>query len=158
MRNLSRRSFTVEAKSGGRRGSTIIPTRVAPPPVPQHASLFRSDPASTEPAAEKRRVLPNLIVPETPEPVQDPEPALEERPVRRPRGRPPKPRPLPVEPVAAPAKAAAPVPPPLAPVAVTVAGPAEPAQTPRRRKADPIPDLLPRGERWKTRRLGRWSR
>ncbi len=156
MRNVSRRSFTVEVKSTGRRASTIIPTRVAAPSAPTPQTLFSTPAAPREPAAEKRRVLPNLIEPEVPEIEPAPPPVAEDAPPRRPRGRPRK-HPLPVSPppvareipvVAEPVIAAA-LPPPAE------AAPSAPA--PRKRKEMPGAEL-PRGERWKTRRLGRWSR
>lgn len=152
MRNVSRRSFTVEVKSVGRRSSTIIPTRVAAPAAPAPQTMFSVSAAPREPAPEKRRVLPSLIVPEEPEIEVAPPPTAEDAPPRRPRGRPRK-NPLPVEaprvaqvePAAEPERDVSPE-----PAAAAIAGP-------RKRKDLPAVEL-PRGERWKTRRLGRWSR
>lgn len=154
MRNVSRRSFTVEVKSTGRRASTIIPTRVAAPAAPSPQTLF-STAAPREPVAEKRRVLPNLIEPEVPEIEPAPPPVAEDAPLRRPRGRPRK-HPLPVS---APSVARE-IPVVAEPVIVAPPPPAEAAPSapaPRKRKEMPVAEL-PRGERWKTRRLGRWSR
>lgn len=154
MRNVSRRSFTVEVKSAGRRSSTFIPTRVGAPPAPAPKLLVSSPAVSPEPAAEKRRVLPSLIVPEVPEIEAAPTPAAEEPP-RRPRGRPRK-HPLPVgAPASAKVEAMAVAEPAVIPAPEPAAPPAE--QGPRKRKDLPLAEL-PRGERWKTRRLGRWSR
>lgn len=153
MRHVSRRSFTVEVKSVGRRSSTIIPTRVAAPAAPTPQTIFSVPAAPREPAPEKRRVLPSLIVPEEPAIEAAPPPAAEDVPLRRPRGRPRK-TPLPVE---APALAQA-EPAPEPEVAVPPEAFAAPSATgPRKRKDLPAAEL-PRGERWKTRRLGRWSR
>ncbi len=160
MRNVSRRSFTVEVKSTGRRASTIIPTRVAAAPAPVPQTLFSPAAAPREPVAEKRRVLPNLIEPEVPEIEIAPPPVAEDAPPRRPRGRPRK-HPLPVNalPMSPLPVARAAI---VAPEPVVVAAPppveaAAPAPAPRKRKEMPGAEL-PRGERWKTRRLGRWSR
>lgn len=158
MRNVSRRSFTVEVKSVGRRSAAIIPTRVAAPPAPATHSIFSPPAVAREPAAEKRRVLPNLIVPEVPDIEAAPPPVAEEAAPRRPRGRPrknPLPFALPVEvPILAKVEAAA----VAEPETVVSPEPAAPSLTgPRKRKDLPVAEL-PRGERWKTRRLGRWSR
>lgn len=153
MRNVSRRSFTVEVKSTGRRASTIIPTRVAAPPVPTPQTVFSAAPvAPRETAAEKRRVLPSLIEPEVPEIEAAPPPVAEDATPRRPRGRPRK-EPLPVSPPPVAREDA------VAPEPVIVAAPPVEAapSTPRKRREMPATEL-PRGERWKTRRLGRWSR
>ena len=151
MRNVPRRSFTVEVKSAVRRNATIIPSRVAAPrpPAPRAQTL----PAPSEPAEAARRILPNLIVPETPQAEPEPAAVAEERPAPRPRGRPRKVKPAPIpQAVAEVAEQPAPAVVPQAP-----ARSVEPLQSPRKRK-DVVPLELPRGERWKTRRLGRWSR
>ena len=156
MRSASRRSFTVEVKSTGRGRSTIIPTRVAalgsPPPRP----TLEPVPASSDVIAEKRRILPNLIVPE---PLQvDPEPmsVAEDLPPRRPRGRPRKPRPDPILPVVEAVEVSETAEPALASLPLEREDNPVPAPTPRKLQARPKLDLA-RGERWK-RRLGRWSR
>lgn len=152
MRNAGRRSFTVEVKTAGRRNATFIPTRVAAPPTPSPRSAPLPLPAPSAPIVEKRRVLPSLIVPEV-LPIE-PETAsvLEGQPMRRPRGRPRKPQTI----QAAPADASE-----VDTLLVPPATPVEPMQAlvrpPRRSKAAPVAEL-PRGERWKARRLGRWSR
>lgn len=164
MRNSSRRSFTVEVKSVGRRSSTFIPSRVNAPPETASQSVFSTPVLNREPATEKRRVLPNLIEPEVPA-IEPAAPSIaEEAPPRRPRGRPRKVLPIAAAPVAAeseivivaqPEIVAGPV---LAPSADSA--PAEPGRsTPVLRKRKDMPAAeLPRGERWKLRRLGRWSR
>lgn len=152
MRKAPRRTFTVEAKAGGRRASAIIPTRIVTQPSPSRPTLDLSAPATTSAPVEKRRILPSLIVPEVPQVELEAQRAREEAPVRRPRGRPRKVQQT-ASATAAPQKAA-----PVASVEPVPADPAAPhAQLFRKRKSTPAPEL-PRGERWKTRRLGRWSR
>src|ERR1700712_3406188 len=119
MRNRSSRSFTVETKSGGRQ-RPIIPHRAAGPVVPRPAVSWPPPAEPQAPAAEPRRILPNLIVTEAPPDDAEPKPVAEERSVKPRRGRPPKAKPveaeIDVEPLAEPA--------------VEVAAPAPTSQTP----------------------------
>lgn len=164
MRNSSRRSFTVEVKSVGRRSSTFIPTRVSTPPELASQTVFSTPVVNREPMTEKRRVLPNLIEPEVPAIEPAALPVAEDVPPRRPRGRPRKVLPAATAPVAAEAERAIVVEPVIvtAPVPAPVADPEAPEterSAPLLRKRKDIPAAeLPRGERWKLRRLGRWSR
>jgi hypothetical protein len=152
MRNAGRRSFTVEVKTAGRRNATFIPTRVAAPPTPSPRSAPLSSPVPSAPVVEKRRVLPSLIVPEVLQIEPETAPVFQEQSVRRPRGRPRKPQAIQAAPPTAPEADALPLP-PLTSVEHIQAS----ARPPRRSKADAALEL-PRGERWKARRLGRWSR
>ena len=134
----SRRSFTVETKSGGRR-QTDIPSR-APPPADRGPAAFRPLPAEPQASvAEPRRILPSLIVQEAS--LAEPEPT------QRRRGRPRKAPQDVVEPVAESASKTVPA---------LVTQVTEVRFAPAKRAARPAAVLSP-GERWK-RRLGRWSR
>ena len=85
LRNRVRRPFTVEAKATGQNRFVSIPSKL--PSATKRAGPGAAampwpplDPAAdtaprAEPAAEQRRVLPNLLVPLPPEP--EPEPVLE---------------------------------------------------------------------------------
>ncbi len=152
MRNAGRRPFTVEVKNAGRGNATFIPTRVATPPKPSPRLALLTSPAPSAPIVEKRRVLPSLIVPEVLPIEPETAPILEEQRARRPRGRPRKPQTI----LTAPADASE-----ANTLLVPPATPVEPMQTslrpPRRLKAAPVAEL-PRGERWKARRLSRWCR
>lgn len=155
MRNASRRSFTVEVKSDRRRPTTFIPPRVAQNAPPRRLTP-EPVPEAKAPIVEKRRILPALPPPDARPAEAEPAPIVEERMPSRPRGRPRKPRPAVVEPVAASAEAPAPAPAAVPHRSVEAPGTARPETQARARKIVPATDL-PRGERWK-RRLGRWSR
>jgi hypothetical protein len=109
---------------------------------------------------EKRRVLPNLIEPEVPA-IEPAAPLVaEDVPPRRPRGRPRKVLPAATAPVAPEAERAIVVEPVIVPAPVADPEAPEIERSPpllRKRKDIPAAEL-PRGERWKLRRLGRWSR
>lgn len=164
MRNGSRRSFTVEVRGDGRRKTTIIPTRVAAVPVPSPRAFLALPPEPSTSVAEKRRILPSLIVAG----VQQAEAALtldaddvgskrRERIRKRPLApaEPSTVEPSTVEPdVAGLLVAAAEMPRPAPAATRQVRGEEQPPRGPRRRaKAK----ALAPGERWK-RRLGRWNR
>ena len=152
MRSVFRRSFTVQIKASGRGSATIIPSRIASLHVPSPRPFFGAAFETPAPAPEKRRILPNLIVPEAAE--LELVPVGEAVPHPRRRGRPPKPRSVPAEPMAA---VVAPV---IAPRSVPAAEAREhqpaPAPTRTKRLMRPTPAPAP-GERWK-RRFGKWSR
>lgn len=149
MRNRSPRSFTVEVKFGGRDQRTIIPHR-APTLAASRPAVSWPPPAELQaPAAEPRRILPNLTVPE-PTQVETERMQVSEEPRPR-RGRPPKVKPVPAEmaeePIAEPA------------IEITASAPAPALEMPAPQPLRPTkpPSTLPLGERWK-RRLGRWAR
>ena len=148
MRSRSRRTFTVEVRSDVRRLAAGIPSRVAPPVVPQPRA-FQVLPA--EPLVEKRRILPSLIVQDAPQ--AEPMLSTEESPPRRGRGRPrkePQPPVVREREFVAPAVAAV-APQPAAP------SPMLPARSDAVKRAFKPEAALAPGERWK-RRLSRWSR
>ena len=148
MRNRSSRSFTVETKSGGRQ-RPIIPHRAVAPVVSRPAVSWPPPAEPQAPAAEPRRILPNLIVTEALPDEVEPAAVVEERSVKPRRGRPLKAKPVEAEIEVE----------PLAEPAFEVAAPAPTSQTPgpRPMHAGKQAATLPLGERWK-RRLGRWAR
>lgn len=151
MRNRSPRSFTVETKSGGRHQRTFIPRRAETPVAPRPAVSWPPPAAPQVPAVESRRILPNLIVPESSPDALDQMPAAEELPPKPRRGRPPKAKPIAAE------LAEQPIAETTDEIAAT-----EPAQVPEMSEPRPVqamkaPPTLPLGERWK-RCLGRWAR
>lgn len=152
MRKPTQRFFTVETKAGGRRASAIIPPRVVAQPFPPRPRLDLSAPALASAPAEKRRILPSLIMQEVPQVELEAQRIAEQQLVRRPRGRPRKAPQIP--PATTPSQKTSPVA-SVQPSAVQAAP--QPVQSLRKRKSYTAIEL-PRGERWKMRRLGRWSR
>lgn len=152
-RSSVRRSFAVEVKSSGRRNAVTIPSRASvPAPSPKQSlawpDLLEQPPeAASVQAAEPRRILPSLIVPEPPQMEPDPAPAPEARlpRVRRVKASRPRVEDPPSEIFAQ--APAAPLPAVAAPAVTTLVRRAP-------RKDEPA---LALGERWK-RRLPRWSR
>ena len=153
MRNRTPRSFTVETKSGSRNQRTFIPHRAEAPSAPRPTVSWPPPATLQAPAAEPRRILPSLIVPEASLNASEQTLVAEEISPRPRRGRLPKVKPIATEmveePIPEPAVEIAPVEPAPPPATQT-----QPAQAIRVVKA---PAALPPGERWK-RRLGRWSR
>ena len=160
MRNRSPRSFTVENKSGGRNQRTFIPHRATAPATPRPAVSWPPPAEPQAPAAESRRILPNLIEAELAQVEAEPAPAQPERmqvsaerSSKPRRGRPPKAKPVAAEmveePIAESTRNVVPV------ETVSPSAPRIPA-TPLVRTVKPAA-ALPLAERWK-RRLNRWAR
>ena len=155
MRNRTPPSFTVETKSGGRHQRTFIPHRAVAPAIPRPAVSWPPPAEPRAPAAEPRRILPSLIMPEPVQAELEPTSVADEHALRPRRGRPPKAKPCVVEmttePITEPVIEIAPVQAGLAP-----APPLRTSAAPVMRATKP-PAVLPPGERWK-RRLGQWAR
>ena len=60
MQRTSRRSFTVEIRSGDRRPASAIPKRPSQP-VAHVPQIFRTATIAAEPAPKPRRILPSLM-------------------------------------------------------------------------------------------------
>lgn len=151
MRNRAPRSFTVETKSGGRHQRTFIPHRAAAPASLRPAVSWPPPSEPQEPAAETRRILPNLIAAEPLQLAPEPTQVSEERLPKLRRGRPPKVKQVPAE------MAEEPIAEPAAELAVAAPVPALDTFEVRPVRPAKSTPALPLGERWK-RRLSRWAR